>query len=37
MGPSGLVVVDAELGELLVEGVAVDAEAGGGLDLDPLA
>src|SRR5258705_3624047 len=28
---AGLVLVDAELGELLVQGVAVDAQAGGGL------
>src|SRR5690242_9466781 len=34
---AGLVLVDAELGELLVQGVAVDAQAGGGLDLDALA
>src|SRR3954462_15470732 len=31
------VVIDPELGELLVQGIAVDAEAGGGLDLDALA
>ena len=30
-------LVDAVLGELLVQGVAVDAEAGGGLDLDAVA
>src|SRR5512135_226499 len=31
------VVVDPEFGELLVQGVPVDAEAGGGLDVDALA
>src|SRR4051794_13527707 len=36
-GAADLVLVDAELGELLVQGVAVDAQAGGGLDLDALA
>src|SRR4051812_35470827 len=34
---TALVAVDPVLGELLVQGVAVDAQAGGGLDLDPLA
>src|SRR3954447_19826159 len=34
-GGAGL--VDAVLGELLVQGVAVDAQAGGGLDLDAVA
>ena len=34
-GPRRL--VDAELGELLVQGVAVDAQPGGGLDLDAVA
>ena len=33
--PSSL--VEAELGELLVQGVAVDAQPGGGLDLDAVA
>src|SRR3954451_16841042 len=34
-GGAGL--VDAVLGELLVQGVAVDAQPGGGLDLDAVA
>ena len=34
---AGAGLVDAVLGELLVQGVAVDAQAGGGLDLDAVA